>query len=121
MAAAVNNPPREPGQKSAVEVMRQLMHAFLSVAAASQPRYNAERQQIGGDLDRFKVFGAEAARVAGNLAPFEGPTYSSVRYTQVPADLSKLTDAELAQFTELLAKSNTDAGGGAGRAGPTVN
>lgn len=121
IAASFNNPPRKAGQKSAVEIMRELSNAFFGIAAINQPKRNAAGEIIGGDLEKFRIFGAEAAAIAGRLAPFEGPTYASVRVTQAPADLSKLTDEELATYEQLARKSAPDGLGDSGGASPPLN
>lgn len=114
-------PVRRASAKSAVEILREMTNAFYALAAYYQPKRGPDGSLVGGDLKKFAEFGSEAAAIAGRLASFEGPTYSSVRVTQAPPDLSKLTDQELAVYIELTRKSTGDAGGTGTGTGATLN
>lgn len=122
LAAALTVPPRKAGQKSAVEIMREVSNALYGMAARYQPRPDPnDPTKTVGDPEKFRAFATDAATVAGKLAPFEGPTFASIRMTQTPPDLSKLTDEELAIYEQLALKAAGDAGGDTGGARQTVN
>ena len=107
IVASVVAPPRKAGQKSAVEIMREVSNALYAMAAKYQPRKDEAGVQQG-DENKFRAFASDAASVAGKLAPFEGPTYSSVRMIPPAVDLSKLTTEQLRVYEQLTAIAATE-------------
>lgn len=104
---------KTPRTKLAREVLSDAMVYFFGLAARYQPGgANADEKKFEKYMDR-------AADIAGKLAPYQSPRLSSVEVTEVPMDLTRLTDKELRDLERLHAKAALIDGNPAG-AGPAT-
>lgn len=107
---------RPAGKKLAKEVMDDAMTYFYGLAAKYQPSdTNAE-----ADERKFIEYLEKASDIAGKLAVYQSPRLSNVTQTQLPVDLTRLSDEELDAFERLIAKAAL-AGGDTGGAGETAH
>lgn len=101
--------------KQAKDVLSDGMNYFFGLAARHQPTDGNPH----ADAKKFEGYLEKAMDAASKLAPYQHRRLASLQVTEVPMDLSRLTDAEL-DALERLQRKATDAGGDSGRAGATL-
>ena len=107
---------KAPRTKLAREILSDAMVYFFGLAARYQPSPTNGLQ----DEKKFEKYLDRAADIAGKLAPYQSPRLSSVAVTEVPMDLSRLTDKELRDLERLHAKATLIDGNSAGAGTQTV-
>jgi hypothetical protein len=77
---------RKRGQKLAREVLDDLMHTFLGMAAKHQPVPSGAALSPGQEPNeaKFKEYALMARDTAKELAPFQSPKYRSIEVYQAP-------------------------------------
>lgn len=101
--------------KMAKDVLSEAMNFFFGLAALYQPSpANAQANE-----EKFEKYLIMSTEIAGKLAPYQSRRLASITHTQVPMDLSRLSDAEL-DALERLQRKATDLGGDTGGAGQTI-
>lgn len=88
-------------RKKAIDVMSEMMNFLFGLAAFHQPR----EANPNADIKKFLEYGTKAAVIAARLASFETPTLTAMRVSQIPLDLSKLSNEELIQLEQLHVKA----------------
>lgn len=114
--AAAKAGPLAPGELSAVEIMKRTANALYVLGMSYRPTFNKAGKVSRGDVDRFRQFLSDAGQIAGKLGPFQGPTFGAMKFAQIPIDLSKLSDQELAEYARLTTKATAEHGPDHGRA-----
>lgn len=107
---------KTPRTKLAQEVLADAMTYFFGLAA----RYQPSPTNGAADEKKFEKYLDRAADIAGKLAPYQSPRLQSVSVTEVPMDLSRLTDKELRDLERLHAKATLASGNSSGAGTATV-
>lgn len=105
-----------PRTKLAKDVLSEAMNYFFGLAALYQP----SQGNTQANEPKFEKYLSMSAEIASKLAPYQSPRLASQTVMQVPLDLSRLTDAELAELERIHAKAAVADGdqSGEGEAAP---
>jgi hypothetical protein len=86
LAEQITTEARKRGQKLAREVLDDLMHTFLGMAAKHQPQATGMPLQPGQEPNetKFVQYAVLARDTAKELAPFQSPKFKSIEVYQAP-------------------------------------
>lgn len=73
-----------PGQKKAVQVLREMMMLSGTLVAINQPKPNAAGELEVKDNDRLQAYLNIAVRASDGLAKYESPTFKAIAVQEVP-------------------------------------
>jgi hypothetical protein len=102
--------PAAAGMKLGKDILAEAANYFFGMAAKYQP---------GGvefDERKFERYLEKAADIANKLAPYQSQRLSATTITEVPMDLSVLTNEEIDQLERLHAKAAVPSGHQGGKA-----
>lgn len=115
-AAAALAAGQAPRSKLAKDVLSEAMNYFFGLAALYQPAQG----NANANEPKFEKYLTQAADIAAKLAPYQSRRLASIQFTEVPLDLSKLTDEELAELERIHTKA-ADTSGDTGGAGASLH
>lgn len=87
-----------PPRKLAKDVLSDVMHHFLSLAALHQPAPAGKTP----DPAKFSEYLDKAGEFAAKLAPYQSPRLAAIAVSQAPFDISQLEDDDLERFYTLI-------------------
>jgi len=102
------------GLKLSKDILSEAANYFRGLAAQYQPGQPAANPKL------FRENMVLAGKFAAQAAPYESPTFASIRVSQTPLDLGRLTNEELEQLEHLHLKAAI-ADGDTGGAPPSIN
>lgn len=101
-----------PRQKLGKDILEDAANYFFGLAAKYQP----SEGNPDADEKKFEKYLDKASDIAAKLAPYQSPRLSSVQVTEIPMDLSRLSNEELEQLERLHAKAAHTGGNPSGEA-----